>query len=60
LLLEVMRGNQNLFVRKDEIDAARKWCDPLIAGWKESGDAPKPKAAGCYGIWYRSLCRGSA
>jgi glucose-6-phosphate 1-dehydrogenase len=34
LLLEVMRGNQNLFVRKDEIEAAWKWCDQLIAGWK--------------------------
>ncbi|MFS9668950.1 hypothetical protein Q6291_29530, partial [Klebsiella pneumoniae] len=42
LLLEVMRGNQNLFVRKDEIEAAWKWCDQLIAGWKKSGDAPKP------------------
>ena len=37
-----MRGNQNLFVRKDEIEAAWKWCDQLIAGWKKSGDAPKP------------------
>ncbi|MFD2884585.1 hypothetical protein ACFS4T_26880 [Pseudomonas lini] len=35
LLLEVMRGNQNLFVRKDEIEAAWKWCDQLIAGWKK-------------------------
>ena len=49
LLLEVMRGNQNLFVRKDEIEAAWKWCDQLIAGWKKSGDAPKPYAAGSWG-----------
>ncbi|MCU1721732.1 MULTISPECIES: glucose-6-phosphate dehydrogenase [unclassified Pseudomonas] len=49
LLLEVMRGNQNLFVRKDEIEYAWKWCDQLIAGWKQSGDAPKPYAAGTWG-----------
>jgi len=49
LLLEVMRGNQNLFVRKDEIEYAWKWCDQLIAGWKHSGDAPKPYAAGTWG-----------
>ena len=49
LLLEVMKGNQNLFVRKDEIEYAWKWCDQLIAGWKKSGDAPKPYAAGSWG-----------
>ncbi|MBA1205259.1 glucose-6-phosphate dehydrogenase [Pseudomonas capeferrum] len=49
LLLEVMRGNQNLFVRKDEIEYAWKWCDQLIAGWKSASDAPKPYAAGSWG-----------
>ncbi|MEK8082309.1 glucose-6-phosphate dehydrogenase [Pseudomonas sp. XK-1] len=49
LLLEVMRGNQNLFVRKDEIEHAWQWCDQLIAGWKRQGDAPKPYAAGTWG-----------
>ncbi|MCF5735424.1 MULTISPECIES: glucose-6-phosphate dehydrogenase [Pseudomonas syringae group] len=49
LLLEVMRGNQNLFVRKDEIEYAWQWCDQLIAGWKKAGDAPKPYPAGTWG-----------
>jgi glucose-6-phosphate 1-dehydrogenase len=49
LLLEVMRGNQNLFVRKDEIEYAWQWCDQLIAGWKQLGDAPKPYPAGTWG-----------
>ncbi|OLS59151.1 glucose-6-phosphate dehydrogenase [Pseudomonas putida] len=49
LLLEVMRGNQNLFVRKDEIEYAWKWCDQLIAGWKQSGEPPRPYAAGTWG-----------
>ena len=49
LLLEVMRGNQNLFVRKDEIEYAWQWCDQLIAGWKQLGEAPKPYTAGSWG-----------
>ncbi|MBB2495970.1 glucose-6-phosphate dehydrogenase [Aquipseudomonas ullengensis] len=49
LLLEVMKGNQNLFVRKDEIEYAWQWCDQLIAGWQRQGSAPKPYAAGTWG-----------
>ncbi|WXL27662.1 glucose-6-phosphate dehydrogenase [Ectopseudomonas mendocina] len=49
LLLEVMKGNQNLFVRKDEIEYAWQWCDQLIAGWRRQGAAPKPYAAGTWG-----------
>ncbi|MCY1349176.1 Glucose-6-phosphate 1-dehydrogenase [compost metagenome] len=49
LLLEVMRGQQNLFVRKDEIEHAWAWCDQLIAGWRQRNEAPKPYAAGTWG-----------
>jgi glucose-6-phosphate 1-dehydrogenase len=49
LLLEIMKGNQNLFVRKDEIEYAWQWCDQLIAGWHRQGTAPKPYAAGTWG-----------
>ncbi|MDR6236711.1 glucose-6-phosphate 1-dehydrogenase [Pseudomonas psychrotolerans] len=49
LLLEVMQGNQSLFVRKDEIEAAWKWCDQLLAGWSKMGDSPKSYAAGSWG-----------
>jgi glucose-6-phosphate 1-dehydrogenase len=49
LLLEVMKGNQNLFVREDEIDFAWQWCDQLIAGWRRQGSAPKPYPAGSWG-----------
>ncbi|WP_213573869.1 glucose-6-phosphate dehydrogenase [Stutzerimonas kunmingensis] len=49
LLLEVMKGNQNLFVRKDEIEYAWKWCDQLIDGWQRVGAPPKPYAAGSWG-----------
>jgi len=49
LLLEVIQGNQNLFVRKDEIEYAWKWCDQLIDGWSRLGDAPKTYPAGSWG-----------
>ncbi|TWI52800.1 glucose-6-phosphate 1-dehydrogenase [Pseudomonas duriflava] len=49
LLLEVMQGNQSLFVRKDEIEAAWRWCDQLLEGWSKMGDTPKSYAAGTWG-----------
>ncbi|MCY1392127.1 Glucose-6-phosphate 1-dehydrogenase [compost metagenome] len=44
-----MKGKQNLFVRKDEVEFAWKWCDHLIAGWQRLGDSPKPYPAGSWG-----------
>lgn len=49
LLLEVMQGNQNLFVRKDEVEYAWRWCDQLIASCACLGDRPKPYSAGSWG-----------
>ncbi|WP_263141194.1 glucose-6-phosphate dehydrogenase [Pseudomonas sp. RIT-PI-AD] len=49
LLLEVMQGNQNLFVRRDEVEHAWKWCDQLSAGWERFGERPRPYAAGSWG-----------
>ncbi|TRX75595.1 glucose-6-phosphate dehydrogenase [Pseudomonas mangiferae] len=49
LLLEVMQGNQNLFVRRDEVEHAWKWCDQLSAGWEQLGDAPRAYPAGSWG-----------
>lgn len=34
LLLESMRGLKSLFVCRDEVEAAWKWIDPIIDGWK--------------------------
>ena len=33
LLLEVFKGDQWLFVSRDEIEASWHWCDSLIAAW---------------------------
>jgi len=49
LLLEVIQGNQALFVRRDEIEHAWKWCDQLLNNWKQENKAPEPYAAGSWG-----------
>lgn len=49
LLLEVIRGNQNLFVRRDEIEHAWKWCDQLIDQWQHDQTPPQPYSAGSWG-----------
>ena len=35
LIMDVIRGNQTLFMRGDEVEAAWAWTDPVIAGWQE-------------------------
>jgi glucose-6-phosphate 1-dehydrogenase len=40
LIMDVIRGNQTLFMRGDEVEAAWAWTDPIIAGWEERGDRP--------------------
>ncbi len=49
LLMDVMRGNQTLFMRRDEVAAAWQWIDPILDYWKASGDAPKPYTSGTWG-----------
>ena len=49
LLMDVVRGNQTLFMRRDEVDAAWKFVDPILDHWKESTDLPKPYTSGTWG-----------
>ncbi len=49
LIMDVVRGNQTLFMRGDEVEAAWAWTDPIIAGWQARGDVPKPYDAGSDG-----------
>ena len=49
LMLEVINGNQSLFVRRDEVEAAWTWADSIIEAWQSSSDKPKPYAAGSWG-----------
>jgi glucose-6-phosphate 1-dehydrogenase len=47
--MDVIRGNQTLFMRGDEVEAAWAWTDPLIAGWQARVEAPKPYDVGSSG-----------
>ncbi len=49
LLLDVVRGNQTLFMRRDELEAAWKWIDPIRQAWDASDEAPQPYSAGTWG-----------
>lgn len=49
MLLDVLRDNGALFVRRDEVEAAWKWIDGIIDGWKSTAQKPKPYAAGSWG-----------
>ncbi len=40
LIMDVIRGNQTLFMRGDEVEAAWAWTDPIIEGWQKRGDKP--------------------
>ena len=41
LIMDVIRGNQTLFMRGDEVEAAWGWADPIIQGWEARGDRPQ-------------------
>jgi glucose-6-phosphate 1-dehydrogenase len=49
LIMDVIRGNQTLFMRGDEVEAAWAWTDPIIAGWESTGRRPKPYDPGTSG-----------
>ena len=49
LLLDVIEGDATLFMRRDEIEAAWRWVDPIIGGWQEVYRSPKRYAAGSWG-----------
>ncbi len=49
LIMDVIRGNQTLFMRGDEVEAAWGWTDPLIVGWEARNDVPKLYDAGSAG-----------
>ncbi|MFI4976215.1 MAG: glucose-6-phosphate dehydrogenase [Caulobacterales bacterium] len=49
LLLDVLAGNQGLFVRRDEVELAWSWIDGVGGAWRDLSIAPKPYAAGSWG-----------
>jgi glucose-6-phosphate 1-dehydrogenase len=49
LVLDVVRGNQTLFMRRDEVEAAWAWIEPILDAWKNSNQLPKPYTSGTWG-----------
>ena len=48
-ILDVVRGNQTLFMRRDEVEAAWSWIDPILDAGRNRRDLPKPYTAGTWG-----------
>ena len=49
LVIEVLRGNQALFMRRDEVEAAWRWSDGVIEGWAQSNQPLETYVAGSWG-----------
>ncbi len=49
LLMDVLSGNPTLFMRRDEVEAAWRWIDPIIQNWEGSEMLPEPYPAGTTG-----------
>jgi len=55
LLMEVIRGNPALFMRRDEVEFAWRWIDDIIDGWSQSGQEVEDYVAGTWGPTASSL-----
>ncbi len=49
LLMDTVKGNLTPFMRRDELDAAWAWIDPIRAGWEQYDERPKIYIAGSWG-----------
>jgi glucose-6-phosphate 1-dehydrogenase len=49
LLLDVIAGRLNLFVRSDEQEEAWRWVEPLLEHWRGDEREPRMYAAGSWG-----------
>ena len=49
LLLETMLGDATLFARRDEIETAWAWLDPLLKKWADDPNPPEFYPAGSWG-----------
>ena len=49
LLLDVIDGRLNLFVRSDEQEEAWRWVEPILDYWANDAQGPRPYAAGTWG-----------
>ncbi|MEN3165867.1 glucose-6-phosphate dehydrogenase [Gluconobacter sp. OJB] len=49
LLLDAVRGDPVLFIRRDEVEAAWRWAEPILDAWKHNKVPMQTYSAGSYG-----------
>ena len=49
LIMDVIRGDQTLFMRGDEVEAAWEWVDPVLYNWKSLREKPEAYEPGSDG-----------
>ncbi|WP_274630057.1 glucose-6-phosphate dehydrogenase [Arvimicrobium flavum] len=49
LIMDVVRGNQTLFMRRDEVEAAWQWIDPIQRAWEDNRQDAQGYTAGTWG-----------
>jgi glucose-6-phosphate 1-dehydrogenase len=49
LLMDAVRGNQTLFMRRDEVEAAWKWVEPIQTAWANTAEQPRLYPSGSWG-----------
>ncbi|MFM9900305.1 MAG: glucose-6-phosphate dehydrogenase [Polaromonas sp.] len=49
LLMDVIKGRLTHFMRRDELEAAWTWVEPIQDGWKASNEKPESYTAGTWG-----------
>lgn len=49
LLMDVIRGNATLFMRRDEVEAAWRWIDPIRDAWSVAVEPARAYVAGSWG-----------
>jgi glucose-6-phosphate 1-dehydrogenase len=49
LLMDVVRGNATLFMRRDEVEAAWRWIDPIREAWNRMNEVPRSYVVGSWG-----------
>lgn len=49
LLIDVMKGRLTHFMRRDELEAAWRWVEPILRGWQALDDKPRSYPAGSWG-----------
>jgi len=49
LIMDVVRGNQTLFMRRDEVEAAWNWVDPILEAWTDNQQEVQGYTSGTWG-----------